>query len=101
MKALALLLAAQVAFPSTPFYDGMPPSRFDRPHVMRVVYGRVDECGKPNMPGYPNAFFASCIRHNGVIYLPDPCAYGAREQFARLACHEAAHTSGWPAEHGA
>ena len=96
--ALFLTLTA-AAIPTSLMYDGLPPARFDKPHKMQVVYGRVDECGKPNVPDHPNAYFEACVRH-GVTFLPDPCAYGERETFARLACHEAAHVRGWPATHG-
>jgi hypothetical protein len=102
-SAAALLIPAPVAtavpvIPTTQFYAGPPPARFDRPIKIVVVYGRIDKCGKPNWPGHPNAHFAGCSR-DGITYLPDPCAY-PEESFALTACHEAAHANGWPKDHG-
>jgi hypothetical protein len=98
MKALSLFLviitSAAAAVPVTPAYDGMPPARFEGPAKLKVVFGRVDLCGTSSF-----GTFEACVR-KGVTYLPDPCAYGDREEFARLACHEIAHVRGWGPNHG-
>lgn len=39
-----------------------------------------------------------CYRFGRVI-LPNPCDWPGNEAFAQLACHEAAHARGWPADH--
>lgn len=101
MKALTLLFAplmVSATVPKTMVYDGMPPARFQGPATVKAIFGRIDKCGKANIPGRPDVYFESCIR-GGVTYLPDPCAY-PEETFARLTCHELAHSRGWPADHG-
>lgn len=101
MIAAALLrsaVAASLVVPTTPFYDGMPPARFQGPGVMKIDFGHVEKCGVPKMPDHPNAKFAACWRH-GIAYLPNPCNY-PNEEFARLACHEKAHGMKWPYDHG-
>jgi hypothetical protein len=110
LLAAALLLPAVPAipqtandYPQTLEYAGMPPPRLRAsiPQVIRIVFGHLEDCGRPNIPGDPNAHFAACIRYGGVAYLPNPCDYGDREEFARLMCHEQAHFAGWPKDHGA
>jgi hypothetical protein len=95
--------AAASSYPKTEIYDGMPPERLrsPSPRIARVVFGHVEECGRPSIPDHPNAAFAACIRNDGIVYLPNPCDYGDREEFARLACHEQAHLAwAWPKDHG-
>lgn len=101
LVALAVAAAAPI-YPVTPVYDGMPPPRLRDPlsKPLRVVYGHLEACGTPKVPNHPQARFAACTRRGGVIYLPNPCDYGDREEFARLACHEQAHREGWGADHG-
>lgn len=96
MRAALLAVAAlsSQAVPTTMFYDGMPPARFQGPATVKIAFGRVDKCGDAGQGHY----FESCIR-GGVTYLPDPCAF-PEETFARLACHEVAHKRGWPKDHG-
>jgi hypothetical protein len=89
--------------PKTEVYDGMPPKRMRQSSLRAatVVFGHVEECGKPDVPGHPGAAFLACIRNDGTVYLPNPCDYGDREEFARLACHEQAHLFwAWPKDHG-
>jgi len=92
------------SYPRTVLYDGMPPPtmRGASSQSMRIVFGHVELCGKPNIPDHPDARFEACIRNDGIVYLPNPCDYGDREEFARLACHEQAHMAWhWPPDHGA
>lgn len=96
LLSLSLFVAASALaqVPTTKFYDGMPPARFMGPASTHIVFGRLDLCGKPE-----RGYFEACVRGK-TTYLPDPCTYGDREEFARLACHELAHIRRWPADHG-
>lgn len=98
----ALSIAA-AAIPTTMTYDGMPPARFQASAEMHVKY-----VPDPNTEGAcgisSTGRFAACVRgpmNNRIVYLPNPCALGDIEQFARLTCHEMAHVNGWPINHGA
>lgn len=87
--------AAMTAYPRTFVFDGMPPPRLRSPLKMTVETGAVAKCGTPS----PGHVFEACER-DGTVFLPNPCSYGDREEFARLFCHEQAHLQSWPADHG-
>ena len=82
-----------VAIPTTEFYAGMPPTRFQRTRMMNVSFGTLARCGTP-----AHGVFVGCIR-SGLVHMPDPCDFGD-EFFARTLCHEMAHLNGWPGTHG-
>lgn len=86
--------AASTLYPKTFIFDGMPPERMRGPAVVTVSTGSIADCGIPA----PGAWFEACTR-NGVIHTDNPCDH-PDQSYARLLCHEVAHTKGWPADHG-
>lgn len=98
----ALLLLGADGLPQHgPIYSGMPPERFWGEGVSVVAY--VNDvnaiCGDDD----PDTVAMGCVRHTAdgmpVTILPNPCFLGDVELFARLACHEKAHTLGWGRNH--
>lgn len=100
VAASAVLLAA----PSAPaqhgvYFTGLPPERFRTDSVGIVVY--VTDVAKAcdQKPGEVLYACAKEIDGTKVMFLPNPCALGEVEWFARIACHEAGHNLGWSREH--
>lgn len=81
----------------------MPPERFRGPNVVVTVYtdrtGIEENCGKAQ-PGF---VIIACTRATPkgqpVIFLPDPCFIGDTDWYAKIVCHEKAHSLGWTADH--
>lgn len=84
----------------TAIFAGMPPERFqgDSAAVVFFVSDVSQICGKAP-PGYVKLACHARIKGTSYIVLPNPCPFGATETFARLACHETAHSRGWGPNH--
>src|SRR5688572_20541417 len=102
MSAFKLLLAAPLLLSAVPnqstVNNGLPPERFRGNSVSFVVFtsraGINVACGVAR-PGF---IIIACKRQiDGVpvIFMPNPCPMGERETYARIMCHENAHTLGW------
>lgn len=99
---LAMLLAASAWGYGTTAFDGWPPLRFTRDtsafiHFVapQFVSAKCDD-GKPD-PDHPTE--ACSFGPPSEVYVPNPCDYDARDDYARLLCHEIGHLNGWPANH--
>lgn len=104
MRPLTATLAAMFLAAPSPLahglvYSGMPPERFQADGYGLVVYVTDVSLYCGSRPGVVIYACHKMIDGVSVTYLPNPCAYGATEWHARLACHEAAHRSGWGANH--
>jgi hypothetical protein len=86
---------------STYYNSGMPPERFRANNKMTVEFlDPVDiqrECGGGAMP-VCGLEIKACVK-SGKVIMPNPCKMPG-EYFARLFCHELAHTNKWPVTHG-
>jgi hypothetical protein len=112
MKLLALLAtlaigAAQPAIPpnaspgSTYTSDAWPPERFQKDNAAVVLFVSDVEpyCGHVDPPLH---IIACSTFKDGtpIIVLPNPNLAPKDDVYARIAAHELAHISGWPAWHG-
>jgi hypothetical protein len=106
---LAVASAALAAAPSpapvatgtgTPYYDGMPPARFQGEVVEVVVYTNdvTPYCGTAP-EGLEIIACTRDVKGTPVTVLPNPCAIGDEDWYARIACHEKGHALGWPGDH--
>ena len=106
IRAAIALLALTAAAPAVPQhgpnFDGMPPERYNGDFLYEHTIYTMDIsrfCG-PNEPGY---ITLACVAtaDNGQKYkiMPNPCALGDVDFYARLECHENAHLRGWSANH--
>jgi hypothetical protein len=76
-----------------------PPAQYEGEHAAIVVFkNNVSEvCGK-GPPGY--IIMACASQEKQIIVMPNPCAPEFRaELFAKIMCHEKAHTLGWNRTH--
>lgn len=95
---LGMVLAVTLAIPTTLFYGGMPPERFQGDGMLTVgfTHDLNSTCGTPP----PNMHWEGC-RRGGVTYMPNPCPIGSEgDHYAVIWCHELAHWHNWPATHG-
>lgn len=105
MKTLITLAAAIPLAAATPtdrpYYAGMPPERYQGEGVAVVLF--VNDvrqyCNADIPPGY--VLYACAGERDGVptIVMPNPCPVGDIEFYARIACHELGHISGWSGNH--
>lgn len=75
----------------------MPPVRFmgDAGSIVAFVTDLNQTCGTPPK----DKKWAGC-RRGDIIYLPNPCPFALKGNYAWRVCHELAHRNGWPAYHG-
>lgn len=93
---LAMLLAAAAWGYGTPNFDGWPPVRYTKNNTAFVHFtdkksiarGCLDDRDEACSFGPPNE-----------LYVPNPCKFDARDDYARLLCHEIGHLNGWPDNH--
>jgi len=106
MKALLALaispfLASATPLAHGPIYAGLPPERYwmtDAGAITLYVNDVAAHCGTVAPPGMT---VLGCTRHfegGTVIVLGNPCLF-ADELYARIACHERAHSLGWGRSH--
>lgn len=97
------LAALSVMFPTAAgtINDGLPPTRFQGDNYATVIFTTNVElyCGTLPKPAQIIACRRQTVEGQNVIVLPNPCPLGDAEWFARIACHEMGHVSGWTAEH--
>lgn len=90
---------AKLAPHSTPYSDAWPPERYDQDEGATVVFVNprliASLCGAP-----PKGMIVEACEDEDRIILPNPCGFPKTDEYARLACHEKAHRSGWPGTHG-
>jgi len=82
--------------------DDMPPKRFQQDGYATVFYlapTSVDEVCRNGQGDFPWNILGCTDMQNRATVLPNPCLYGDREEYARLACHELGHANGWPRDH--
>lgn len=103
---LALLAAATGHVPTgngTPNFDGWPPARFAGGNAARVYFTTQAVINRKcdDIPDPPGFYTEACSSgpHPNTIYAPNPCAFPAGDDYARLLCHELAHLNGWPESH--
>lgn len=81
---------------------GWPPQRFRGDRTATVVFidqaGVDAACGKARS-GKIKIACAHLLEDR--ITMPNPCTFPADDDYARIACHELSHLSGWPGYHGA
>lgn len=81
----------------------MPPERYRGNSVAVVVFtdreGIEAMCGKAEQGSVIIACHQRTKEGVSVITMPNPCALGNSEFYAKIACHEAAHGQGWGREH--
>lgn len=107
MKALAclvpLVLLGADALPLPEPNSDVPPVRFRGEAASVVIFANdvTQFCNTPPRPGY--VLLGCQFERNGVpiIVVPNPCVLADRELYARIACHEKAHSIGWSGEHEA
>ena len=79
--------------------DVWPPVRFQGDTAVRAmfVHPRLinDLCGTA-----PAGFVTEACSQGNIVILPNPCLADRTDEYARLVCHEIAHTNLWPASHG-
>lgn len=108
LAALSLLGAAQpvATGPGTPYYDGIPPVKYQRTGFAIVLFvppALINQaCGATDMP--PGLTLLACTRRlkagPKVTIMPDPCAFATTSEYARILCHENAHAlGGWSGTH--
>ena len=103
--ASAALLAAPSPTPvpigqGTPYFDGMPPTRFQGEEVEIVVFTNdvSPYCGTAPK-GLTVIACTKTVNGSPVTFLPNPCAIGDVDWYARIACHEKGHALGWTRSH--
>ena len=78
-----------------------PPARYrhapNGPVIVNYVpYRDVDHECRARMHAWGNGQIEACTE-GPIQILPDPCEY--HDTYAKIACHEEAHSAGWPADH--
>lgn len=97
---LPLLLLGTAPLEHGPIYSGMPPERYQGDSIGIVAYVTDLEtyCGPPT----PGTVMLGChrvIEGTSVQFLRNPCQFGETNWYARIACHESAHSAGWTGRH--
>jgi hypothetical protein len=89
---------------STYYNDAMPPQRFRGDGSAAVVFrspAEVDRFCRRLSGQSPCGYRFEACAYGRHMMLPNPCDPSfAGQSFARTACHELGHISGWPATHG-
>ncbi|MGZ8363994.1 MAG: hypothetical protein ACXW3D_08730 [Caulobacteraceae bacterium] len=110
LLALAAAVTTAIAAPasqpanSTPFSDGLPPSRYrsqaDITTLLEVTNqpGIDKACSALFTPPPPGMKTNACFTGQKII-MPNPCDF-PNETYAKLLCHEMGHVNGWPSTHG-
>lgn len=92
----------KVAANSTYASSDAPPARFQadiRAEVTFVNRGDLQRiCGR-GAPPPCGKIFLGC-NQGGKLVIPNPCPDAERDPYAKLLCHELAHSNGWPVSHG-
>lgn len=108
LVAIAALLTAAPSTsvetgPGTPYFDGMPPARYDGNVAAIVVM--VDDvapyCGPPPPEGLQIVACARRLKDGSpIIFAPNPRPYAeAGDRYAQIMLHEGAHVAGWSGNH--
>lgn len=93
-----------VTGPGTRYYSGLPPVRFVKGGLVRVLLVHPDQlyeaCASPRVPGLS---LMGCARMSKagdkIIVIAHPCL-SASEGYAAIFCHESAHAiGGWSGLH--
>ena len=81
----------------------MPPERYRGSSVSVVVFtdreGIEERCGKAEKGNIIIACHTRTKDGVSIITMPNPCAVGDIEFYAKIACHENGHAQGWGREH--
>ena len=94
---ISLLILASWGW-ETQNFDGWPPARFTGDTKAQVTFVAPDKVAKACEEKDPDHVLEAC-QDGGHIVLPNPCTFPLTDNYARLACHELAHRSGWAGNH--
>ena len=109
LAVMGLVVAAtlwqlwQWAAPEVQYWNGdAPPMEYRGPATAIVAFTTPEEvsrvCGKDDPPP-PGLQIVACSWPGkfaeGVVIMPDPCAWADTEYYAKIQCHENAHLRGW------